>query len=83
MRWLPGITFFHVLFDIKNATSYTPVFEAYAHDYRRELPTLLRIAFGHGDITDAQLAAVDTATARSAVIQAEREAGARVGPRRR
>ena len=83
MRWLPGITFFHLLFDIKNATSYTPVFEAYAHDYRLELPTLLRIAFGHWDVTEAQLAAVEAATARSAVAQAEREASARVGPRPR
>ena len=83
MRWLPGITFLHVLFDVKNGTSFTPQFEAYAHDYRLELPTLLRIAFGHADVSDEQLAAIERETAQAAVAQAEREARARSGPRPR
>ncbi len=83
MRWLPGITFLQVLFDVKNGTSFTPQFEAYAHDYRLELPTLLRVAFGHEDVSDEQLAAIEGATARSAVVQADREARARSGPRAR
>ena len=73
MRWTPGITYLQVMFDIKNGTSYTPVFEAYAHDYRCELPTLLRIAFGHADVSADQLRAIESATARSYAEQAERE----------
>ena len=79
MRWLPGITYLHVMFDIKNGTSFGPAFDAYAHDYRRELPTLLRIAFGHSDVTGEELRAVERETARAAVDQAERERGAHVG----
>jgi hypothetical protein len=77
MRWLPGITYLQVMFDIKNGTTYTPRFEAYAHDYRAELPTLLRVAFGHVDVSDDQLHAIESVTARSYAEQAEREQKAR------
>jgi uncharacterized membrane protein len=77
MRWTPGITYLQVMFDIKNGTSYTPVFEAYAHDYRCELPALLRIAFGHAEVSADQLRAIESATARSYAEQAEREQRAR------
>jgi uncharacterized membrane protein len=78
MHWLPGITYLQVLFDIKNGTSFGPKFNAYAHDYRLELPALLRIAYGHSDLTEDQLAAIERETARGALRQAEREAGAAV-----
>ena len=79
MRWLPGITYLQLLFDLKNASSFTVEFDAYAHDYRPELPTLLRVALGHADASDEQLQAIEEETARSVVRQAEREARARVG----
>src|SRR5918999_2247229 len=43
MRWVPAITYLQVLFDIKNGTSFTADFEAYAHDYRAGLAAALRI----------------------------------------
>ena len=81
VRWLPGITYLQALFDVKNSTGFTPTFEAHAHDYRLELPALLRVAFGHSDVSDAQLRAIELETARAAVQQAEREGRAGTGSR--
>ncbi len=81
MRWYPGITYLQLLFDLKNGTGSTGVFSAYGHDYRLELPALLRIAWGHLDVTDRQLRAIEDATAASADEQAAREDRARVGVR--
>jgi len=78
MHWLPGITYLQVMFDVKNGTGFPPRFEAYAHDYRSELPKLLRIAFGHLDVSGEQLAAIELETVQSARRQADREAGGRV-----
>jgi uncharacterized membrane protein len=83
LRWFPGITFLQLLFDLKNATGSEGVFSAYGHDYRLELPALLRIAWGHHDVTDRQLHAIEQATARSSEEQADREDRARVGVRTR
>jgi uncharacterized membrane protein len=83
MRWLPGITFLQLLFDLKNATGSEGVFSAYGHDYRLELPALLRIAWGHLDVTDRQLRAIEDETVRSAEQQTDREDRARVGVRTR
>jgi uncharacterized membrane protein len=82
MRWLPGITYLHLLFDVKNGIGSGATFENYAHDYRVELPALLRVAFGHPDVTDEQLRAIEEETVQSAERQARREARARVGPSR-
>jgi uncharacterized membrane protein len=73
MRWTPGITFLHVLLDVKNGTSFAPEFAAYGHDYRAELPRVVRIAFGHRDVTDTQLRAIEERTARSAREQDARQ----------
>jgi uncharacterized membrane protein len=81
MRWLPWITYLHLLFDLKNGTGHSTAFANYAHDYRTELPTLLRVAFGHHDVTNRQLQAIEEETVRSAERQARREARAHVGPR--
>jgi uncharacterized membrane protein len=75
MRWLPGITWLQVLFDIKNGTSFRPEFEARAHDYRLELPALLRVAFGHTDLDGATVEAIGRETAERAWRQAQRESG--------
>jgi len=81
MRWYPGITYLQLLFDLKNGTGSTGVFSAYGHDYRLELPALLRIAWGHPDVSDRQLRGIEDATAASAEEQAQREDRARVGVR--
>ncbi|HEV3408057.1 MAG TPA: alpha/beta-hydrolase family protein, partial [Gaiellaceae bacterium] len=75
MRWMPGVTFLQVLFDVKNGTSFVPVFEPHAHDYRAEHPAIVRIAYGHDDVTDEQLGAVAARTLASAERQWERERG--------
>jgi uncharacterized membrane protein len=81
MRWYPVITFLQLLFDLKNGTGSVGTFSAYGHDYRLELPALLRIAWGHGDVTDRQLRAIEDQTQRSADEQTAREDRARVGMR--
>ena len=75
MRWMPGITFLQVLFDVKNGTSFVPVFEPRAHDYRAEHPAIVRVAFGHDDVTDEQLEEIAARTVASAERQWERERG--------
>jgi uncharacterized membrane protein len=74
MRWMPGITYLHVLFDVKNGTSFTADFEAYAHDYRLGLPALIRIVYGHGgEVSGEQLHEIEHRMAASARAQAQRE----------
>lgn len=81
MRWVPAITYLQILFDVKNGTSFTADFEAYAHDYRAGLPTALRVVYGHRrEVSDEQLAQIQERTAASARAQAEREAAARERP---
>jgi hypothetical protein len=75
MRWMPGITFLQVLFDVKNGTSFVPVFEPRAHDYRAEHPEIVRVAYGHDDVTDEQLNEIAARTLASAERQWERERG--------
>jgi uncharacterized membrane protein len=46
MRWFPLFTFILVGLDLLNADNVTPgVFESYAHDYRKDLPAMTRLAF--------------------------------------
>jgi uncharacterized membrane protein len=77
MRWLPGITWLQVLFDIKNGTSFQPTFEARAHDYRLELPALLRVAYGHTDLDRGTVEAIEQELAERAWRQTQRESGRR------
>jgi uncharacterized membrane protein len=81
MRWYPGITYLQLLFDLKNGTGSVGTFSAYGHDYRLELPALLRIAWGHPDVTDRQLRAIEDRTQLSGDEQTAREDRARVGVR--
>ena len=78
MWWMPGITWLQVLFDVKNATGSSPRFAAAGHDYRPELPAVVRVAFGHMDVSPEQLSRVAEQTVRSWSEQAAREADARV-----
>jgi uncharacterized membrane protein len=55
-HWQPGITFVQLLADLFNATNWTAaVPQAFAHDYRVEVPLAVNLAFGH----DAPRAEVD------------------------
>jgi len=83
MRWIPGITYIQMVFDVKNGTGGTTAFQNYAHDYRVDAPALLRIAFGHDDVSDRQLAAIEEEAVLATERQARREARAHVGPIRR
>jgi uncharacterized membrane protein len=78
VRWLPGITFLHALFDVKNGTAFGVEFEAYAHDYRAEVPAIARVALGHRDVSDAQLAEIAARTAESWREQDARQRGDRL-----
>jgi uncharacterized membrane protein len=82
MRWLPGITFLQVLFDVKNGTTFPVELGATGHDYRRELPAIVRDAFGHADAPAELLGAVQERVQGSARAQAERERAGRSRPPR-
>jgi Alpha/beta-hydrolase family len=81
MRWLPGITFLQVLFDVKNGTAFPVELGATGHDYRRELPTIVRTAFGHSDTPAELLRSVEERVQASARAQAERERAGKSAPR--
>lgn len=80
MRWLPGITFLQVLFDVKNGTTFPVELGATGHDYRRELPAIARDAFGHADASAELLRAIEESVQHSARAQAERERAGRSQP---
>jgi uncharacterized membrane protein len=73
MRWLPGITFLQVLFDVKNGTAFPVELGSTGHDYRLELPALVRTALGHEDAPAGLLETVQERVQASAYAQAERE----------
>lgn len=83
LRWVPGITFLQVMFDIKNGTSFPVEHGATGHDYRRELPAIVRAALGHADVPLDRLRAVEERVQESARVQAAREragSGRRTSP---
>jgi uncharacterized membrane protein len=80
MRWLPGITFLQVLFDVKNGTIFPVELGTTGHDYRRELPAIVRDAFGHADASGELLRAIEERVQDSARAQAERERAGRSRP---
>ena len=80
MRWLPGITFLQVRFDVKNGTTFQVELGATGHDYRLELPAIVRDAFGHADAPDELLRAIEESVQDSARAQAERERAGKSRP---
>ena len=80
VRWLPGITFLQVLFDVKNGTMFSVELGDTGHDYRRELPAFVAGALGHGDVPPELLRAVEERAQASAHAQAERERAGRPRP---
>ena len=49
MRWIPGITYVQMLFDVKNGTGGSTLFQNYAHDYRVDAPELLPVVSACND----------------------------------
>ena len=80
LRWLPGITFLQVLFDVKNGTMFPVELGATGHDYRRELPALVASAFGHGDASPQLIRTIEERVQASAQAQAERERAGKARP---
>lgn len=72
-RWLPGITFWQLLIDTKNAATVIPgEFFSTGHDYRADLATFVREAYGFSDISEAQMDAIEARLRESEVTRAER-----------
>lgn len=80
VRWLPGITFLQVLFDVKNGTMFSVELGDTGHDYRRGLPALVAGALGHANVSPELLRAVEERARASAHAQAERERAGRARP---
>jgi uncharacterized membrane protein len=59
MRWRPVTTFFQTLIDMKNA-QVPGAYQAWAHDYRPDLPEFVRDVFGL-ECSDEQLARIQQA----------------------
>jgi len=59
-RWLPGIAFWQGIIDTKNAATVVPgEFKSTGHDYRADLATFIKIAFGFDDVSDEQMARIE------------------------
>jgi uncharacterized membrane protein len=72
MRWWPIFTFMLVGIDLLNADNVTPgTFEAYAHDYRKNIPEMVRLAYGL-DIPPERMPQIEQALRRREVEWAER-----------
>jgi uncharacterized membrane protein len=55
-RWLPGVAFWQGLIDTKNAATVVPgEFKSTGHDYRADLASFIRVAYGFSDVTDDQM----------------------------
>ncbi len=78
VRWIPGVTFVQVVVDVIRSTNWTSARpQSIAHDYRREVPLAINLAFGFG---------ADRATVRDVadtVIEREQARAARVRALRR
>lgn len=67
-RWLPGISFFQGLIDTKNAATVIPgEFNSTGHDYRADLASFVRYAFGFDNVSDDELERVESALRTSEI----------------
>ena len=72
MRWFPVFTFILVGIDLLNADNVTPgEFEAYAHDYRKDIPQMIRLAFRF-DVPAEQMERIERALRQRELEWAER-----------
>lgn len=70
--FLPGLTFLQTAFDLLNADSVVPgTFEAYAHDYRADVPQMLRVVGGF-DVDDQAMTRIEKALRQRELDWAER-----------
>ncbi len=80
MRWLPGISFWQLLIDTKNAATVIPgEFFSTGHDYRADLAEFVRAAFRFDDVSPTQMEAIEARLRRSEITRAERISEGRVG----
>jgi uncharacterized membrane protein len=78
-RWLPGVAFWQGLIDTKNAATVVPgEFKSTGHDYRADLASFIRVAFGFDDVTDQQMEGIEERLRVSEVERAESIAEGRV-----
>lgn len=71
-RWLPGVAFWQGLIDTKNAATVVPgEFNSSGHDYRADLATFIRIAYGFSDVTPDQMVAIEARLRSSEIERAD------------
>lgn len=71
-RWLPGVAFFQGLIDTKNAATVIPgEFYSTGHDYRADLASFVRAAFGFDEVTDPQMEAIEARLRASELSRSE------------
>ncbi|MAT61673.1 MAG: hypothetical protein CMH41_08560 [Micrococcales bacterium] len=72
MRWFPLFSFVLVGLDLLNADDVTPgVFDAYAHDYRKDIPEIVRLSYGF-DVEPATMERIERALRQRELEWAER-----------
>jgi uncharacterized membrane protein len=77
-RWLPGITFWQLLIDTKNAATVVPgEFFSTGHDYRADLAAFVREAYGF-EVDETQMEAIEERLRSSEVTRAEKIAAGKV-----
>jgi uncharacterized membrane protein len=72
MRWFPLFSFILVGIDLLNADNVTPgEFDAFAHDYRKDIPEMIRLAYGF-DVPPARMERIERALRERELEWAER-----------
>ena len=72
-RWLPAVAFFQGLIDTKNAATVIPgEFFSTGHDYRADLASFVRTAFGFSDVDADQMERIEARLRASEIARAER-----------
>lgn len=78
-RWLPGIAFWQGIIDTKNAATVVPgEFKSTGHDYRADLATFTKIAFGFDDVTAEQMDRIEEKLRESEIERSDHIAEGKV-----
>ncbi|MEA3501719.1 MAG: alpha/beta-hydrolase family protein, partial [Actinomycetota bacterium] len=78
-QWVPAVTFWQSAIDTKNAATVIPgEFKALGHDYRADLAQFVSVAYGLTDVTDDQMASIETQLRRSEVERAAKIADGKI-----
>ena len=71
-RWLPGVSFFQGLIDTKNAATVIPgEFYSTGHDYRADLATFVKVAYGFDAVTDEQMERIEQRLRASEIARSD------------